>query len=193
MSKQSVSRWIFGTLTLALAPAGCSALLGLDEFTESAATSGSGTGSGGSGGGGGSGGAASSSTGGSVPTGPWSKTIAGEVVPRGIAADSKANVYITGSFRESIQFEPAAPLLSAGGDDIFLVKLDQGGKALWAKRFGKGQGDFSNAITVNAEGAVVVAGSLGSSVNLGGVDLQPGAFAAKFDTNGNHACMISLA
>jgi len=66
MSKRSVSGLILGTLTLALAPAGCGALLGLDDFTESAATSGSGAGTG-SGGGGGSGGATSTGTGGAAP------------------------------------------------------------------------------------------------------------------------------
>ena len=47
MKNRSVAGWMLGTLTLGLAPTGCAALLGLDEFSESAAT----TGTGGSGGG----------------------------------------------------------------------------------------------------------------------------------------------
>jgi alpha-tubulin suppressor-like RCC1 family protein len=71
MHKRSVSGWILGTLALGLAPAGCGALLGLDQFSETAAT----TGSGGSGGGAGPTGsgtggdvtATSTGTGGAMP------------------------------------------------------------------------------------------------------------------------------
>jgi alpha-tubulin suppressor-like RCC1 family protein len=65
MRGRSGSGWILGAVVLVAAPAGCAALLGLDEFSESAATTGSGMGTGGAGAGGG---AASSSTGGGATT-----------------------------------------------------------------------------------------------------------------------------
>lgn len=73
MRKRSGSGWILGALALVAAPAGCAALLGLDDFSESAATTGTGgAGTGGAGGAAttGTGGAASvtsSGTGGSTP------------------------------------------------------------------------------------------------------------------------------
>lgn len=205
MRKRSGSGWVLGALVLVVAPAGCAALLGLDQFSESGATTGgttggAGTGTGGGGVGGGttsgvsSGGATTtttSGTGGSLPMGPWSMAIAGDVKPRGIAADSKGNVYITGSFSQSIQFEPQAPLVTGGGDDIFLVKLNAAGSALWAQRFGKAGADEANAIAVDAADDIVITGALGSAGNLGGGNLEAGAFAAKFDGTGKHVWSVS--
>jgi hypothetical protein len=67
----------------------------------------------------------------------WSRTFGGQGFDWGfdVATDSDGNVLVTGSFSESIDFG-AGPLVSAGGDDIFVAKLDNAGQALWSRGFG---------------------------------------------------------
>ncbi|MFP6904515.1 MAG: SBBP repeat-containing protein, partial [Verrucomicrobiota bacterium] len=65
-------------------------------------------------------------------------TRAGE--GRGIAVDASGNVYTTGEFQGTVDFDPGPGtfnLTSADGiEDIFVSKLDASGNFLWAKRLG---------------------------------------------------------
>src|SRR5664279_4325878 len=56
-----------------------------------------------------------------------------------IAEDSFGNIYETGNFWATVDFNPSAAtynLTSAGLTDIFIGKLDASGNFLWAKRTG---------------------------------------------------------
>ena len=56
-----------------------------------------------------------------------------------IAVDSSGNVYTTGYFEGTVDFNPRAGtfnLTSAGGSDIFVSKLDSSGNFVWAKNMG---------------------------------------------------------
>jgi hypothetical protein len=82
-------------------------------------------------------------------------------------------------------------LISAGGTDIFLAKLDPEGNPLWAKQFGDAtDGQTAHAVAVDSAGDVVIAGSFVGSVNFeGGAFSSAGigeAYAAKLDGEGNH-------
>jgi len=82
------------------------------------------------------------------------------------------------------------PLVSQGGDDAFVVKLDAGGQHLWSKSFGDASGQKVNGIAVDGSGNVVVTGQLSGSIDIGGGPLvsQGGddVFAAKLDAGGLH-------
>jgi len=71
----------------------------------------------------------------------WVKSFkgSGNVAITSIFVDSSANIYTTGNFSLSIDFDPGGDeytLFSNGGDDIFISKLDSLGNFLWAKSMG---------------------------------------------------------
>ena len=56
-----------------------------------------------------------------------------------IAVDSGGNVYTTGYFEGTADFNPGTGitnLTSAGYKDVFVSKLDSSGELIWAKSFG---------------------------------------------------------
>jgi len=71
----------------------------------------------------------------------WAKSI-GEIstdIGYSIAIDVSGNVYTAGYFYGTADFDPGAGtfnLTSAGGQDIFISKLDASGNFVWAKSMG---------------------------------------------------------
>ena len=71
----------------------------------------------------------------------WAKSIGGTStdIGRSIALNDTGNVYVTGSFNGTVDFDPGpgtANLTSAGNDDIFFAKYSSSGNYIWAKRLG---------------------------------------------------------
>ena len=80
---------------------------------------------------------------------------------RSITVDASGNVYTTGEFSGTADFDPgagASNLISAGRSDIFVQKLDASGNFLWAKSFGGINSDRGISITVDASGTVYTTG-----------------------------------
>ncbi|MBN4072809.1 SBBP repeat-containing protein [Crocinitomix catalasitica] len=115
---------------------------------------------------------------------------------RSIAVDGSGNVYTTGYFRETVDFDPGAgtySLSAAGGEEIYIQKLDPTGNFIWAKRMGATGADVGWAIAVDVSGNVHTTGYF-----TGTVDFDPGAgtfnlsatgsadiFVQKLDASGN--------
>ncbi|MGY5876292.1 MAG: SBBP repeat-containing protein [Candidatus Thorarchaeota archaeon] len=82
----------------------------------------------------------------------------------GIAVDSEGCLYITGSTR-SEEF----PIIDAysdefqGGEEAFLIKLNESGYPIYSTFFGGSERDFASGITVDSEGNVYVCGSTQSN------------------------------
>ncbi|MBC7862376.1 MAG: T9SS type A sorting domain-containing protein [Bacteroidia bacterium] len=128
----------------------------------------------------------------------WAKKIGnGENYPFGITVDVAGNVFTTGYFQATADFDPGTGvfnLVSAGSDDIFILKLNAGGNFVWAKKMGSTGLDRGLSIAVDEMGSFFLGGRF-----RGTVDLDPGAgttsytavltsddaFIAKFDTSGN--------
>jgi hypothetical protein len=56
-----------------------------------------------------------------------------------LEVDSSGNVYTTGIFSGTADFDPGtgvSNLTSAGGDDVFISKLNSDGSLAWAKSWG---------------------------------------------------------
>jgi hypothetical protein len=90
----------------------------------------------------------------------------------GIAVDTPGNVFTTGRFSESGDFNPGAAthtLTSSGGNDIFVEKLDSDGNFLWADATGGTSDEGGVAIDVDSFGDVYVTGEF-----QGTVDFDPG-------------------
>ncbi len=128
----------------------------------------------------------------------WAKSMGGSSYDYGmsIAVDVLGNVYTTGFFQDTVDFDPGSgtqSLTSAGGTDIFIQKLDANGDFLWAKSMGGSYYDFGYSITVDASGNVYLTGYFNDTVDFdpgsgtydltssGGTDI----FIQKLDANGN--------
>lgn len=88
----------------------------------------------------------------------------------GIAVDKDDNVFLTGVTYGDTNFGgPADALISQGGADIVLVKLDKNGKHLWSKIFGDLNDQTSSGIAIDRanKGEILLAGSVQGSIDLG--------------------------
>ncbi len=127
----------------------------------------------------------------------WAKQLGGSLndLGRSIAVDASGNLYVTGSFYGTADFDPGPGTLnltSAGAWDFFIMKLDTDGNLAWAKAFGNTYDDNGNCITVDAGGNIYTTGSFN-----GNVDFDPGpvvynlfgdyydVFISKLDPSGN--------
>lgn len=116
----------------------------------------------------------------------WSSRF-GDALPQSsasVAADSSGKIVLTGKFDGGVDFG-GGPLISAGGLNIFLAKLDSNGNHLWSKRFGDGVGTHVGASTaVDPSGNVALTGKFAGTVDFGGGPLTSSGgfdvFLAKF-------------
>ena len=90
----------------------------------------------------------------------------------GLAVDASDNLYCTGFFSDTVDFDPGVGVGSAtsnGGNDVFLTKFDGAGNLLWRATFGGSGRDRAVSITVDGSGNAYVTG-----VFEGTVDFDPG-------------------
>jgi len=126
-----------------------------------------------------------------------------------VAVDSMGNVYATGYYEQSIDFDPGPgeDIHTTDGEDIFaifLVKYSPQGEYQWARTWG-GKGyfivlDWGHALDIDPDDNIVVTGEF-----AGNIDFDPGpgedfhasklisgsfygndAFVSKFDPDGNY-------
>jgi len=125
----------------------------------------------------------------------WVGSITGHAL--GIDLDSLNNIYYTGSYNGTRDFDPSAGfvnLTSVGGSDMFLLKLDSNSIFQWVKSIGGSDSDAGTSVSVDANGQIYLSGHFKSPI----IDLDPGApvlnysvngsfdiSLQKFDTNGN--------
>lgn len=73
-----------------------------------------------------------------------------------ITSDAKGNLYITGTFRDTIDFDPQAAdhnlHISTGSNDAFLLKLNSDGKVAWSKTWGGTSTDQPRSIIIDKYG-----------------------------------------
>src|SRR6185436_9655371 len=84
----------------------------------------------------------------------WAKQMGGTTNDQAfaMAVDASGNVYLTGSFTGTADFDPGAGtfnLVSAGTFDVFVVKLNSSGDLLWAKSMGGSGSDVGNSIAID--------------------------------------------
>jgi hypothetical protein len=121
----------------------------------------------------------------------WSKGFgSGQTLAAARAAlDPMGNVLITGYFYGSVDLG-GGMLTSMSGADLFVLKLDPDGNHLWSKRFGGAGDQYGNDIATGTDGALIITGSFGGTIDFGGA-LLPSAggsdiFVAKLDPGGAH-------
>lgn len=96
--------------------------------------------------------------------------------------DGSGNLYLTGSFSGSADFDPgagSANLTSNGSTDIFVAKYTTAGNYQWAFSAGGANADYGSSITVDVNGYVYVTGAFQNSA-----DFDPGTGTANLSTSG---------
>jgi len=125
------------------------------------------------------------------PDWAWVSSADGIRSDRGnsICSDASGNIYTTGDFRESITFGDIT-LTDNGIGDLFLVKNNSQGDVLWAISFGGTSLDFSNKVTSDGSGNIIITGAFRSeSIIFGDYTLTNNGmeafFIAKISPEGN--------
>jgi hypothetical protein len=103
----------------------------------------------------------------------WVKQISSNVYPSDIAVDPKGNVYITGEFTETVDFDPGPGiynLVALSSSPIraeaFILKLDTAGNFSWAKSIGALENDRAYSIALDRSQNVYVTGSFSTTVDF---------------------------
>ncbi len=115
----------------------------------------------------------------------WVKQIGGtgQDFGQSLSVDTLGNVYFTGFFGETADFDPGTDtfnITSLGGMDVFVEKLDSNGDFLWAKQMGGAVSDYSNSIALDVAGNVYTLGRFNETV-----DFDPGIETANLISEGN--------
>ncbi|KPK78251.1 MAG: hypothetical protein AMJ79_00125 [Phycisphaerae bacterium SM23_30] len=114
---------------------------------------------------------------------------------KAVAVDPDDNVFVTGSFLDTVDFEDGEELISNGNADIFVAKFQPDGTFEWAVSFGSGGWDQGNDIAVDSAGNVLVTGEFTGTIDFnptgeGGERTSNGSidiFVTKLDSNGNYS------
>lgn len=131
----------------------------------------------------------------------WVKVINVYGAGYDIAIDSNNNIYITGNFEGTTDFDPSPGvynLAAIGTMNVFVVKFDSKGNLIWAKNMGVFDpmtpgGSWGIGVAVNSSGDVYTVGGFAGTVdfnpgagvfNLMSVDDTTDVFVSRLDKNG---------
>ncbi len=115
----------------------------------------------------------------------WSKSMGSisDDVGKALQLDATGNLYLTGYFYGTVDFDPSVTisnLISTGNFlDVFIAKYDNNGNYVNAKSFGGNGNDIGNSIQLDATGNIYVTGTF-----QGGSDFDPAAAIANLNSNG---------
>ncbi len=123
----------------------------------------------------------------------WAKQIGGVStdVGQAITLDASGNVYTTGYFSSTADFDPGPGTFTiastVGSNDIFVSKLDNSGNFVWAKNMGSSTSDYGYSIELDASNNVYTTGWFN-----GVADFDPGAGVFNMTANGEDAFISKL-
>lgn len=120
----------------------------------------------------------------------WASSFGGSQFDFGydIVADDLGNVYFTGSFSGTVDFDPSAStenLTSISQSDIFITKLNAAGDLVWAKNIGGASTSEGRALAINTPTSIYLTGKFS-----GTVDFDPGAGTTNLTSNGNYDVFV---
>lgn len=123
----------------------------------------------------------------------WVKAIGGSGTDQAtaLAVDASGDVYVTGNFTGSVDFDPGLATYSLFGynSDAFVLKLSTGGAFVWAKNFGGNLYDDASDIAVDASSNTFVTGRFSGFGVFGNYTMAAmgtrDVFVSKLDNAGN--------
>ena len=111
-------------------------------------------------------------------------------VCRAVTTDDLNNIYITGSFTDTIDFDPSpssdihissfSASLNSSNTNIFIQKLDPNGNVIWTKTIGGNKQSWGRNIELDDQGNVYVTGFY-----IDTVDFDPGLGVFELVSNGS--------
>ncbi len=115
----------------------------------------------------------------------WARTLSGTFgsADGAMTVDAAGNVYITGSFTDTVNFNPGSGtfnLSSPNAYSVFVLKLDASGGFVWACQLAASDSSEGRGITVDKSGNVYVTGAFSESI-----DLNPGPGVLDVTTRGD--------
>lgn len=129
----------------------------------------------------------------------WAKRLGGDIIDYGyyLTTDADTNVYITGRFRGTADFDPGPgvfELTATEGDDAFICKLDVDGNFVWARKLGGTGSVYGYSIDIDSIGNVYTIGHFTETADFNPGDGefymtaagQQDVFISKLDTLGNY-------
>jgi hypothetical protein len=128
----------------------------------------------------------------SAQTLTWGKQIGagGQDQGRSIAVDASGSIYTTGTFSDTVDFDPGIGtyfLTSTGLDDVFISKLDSLGNFMWAGSWGWLNFDLGLSITVDTNGFVYSTGLF-----QGTADFDPGVGVFNLTASGLDGFVVKM-
>ena len=128
----------------------------------------------------------------SAQTLKWAKQMGAGAQDQGrsIAVDASGNVYTTGTFNGTVDFDPGPgtfSLTSTGVEDVYISKLDSSGNFVWAGAWGGGSFDLGLSIAIDANGFVYTTGLF-----QGTADFDPGAGTFNLTANSMDGFVVKL-
>ncbi len=87
----------------------------------------------------------------------------------GITTDVSGDVYVTGEFSGTVDFDPGAgttSLLSVQGDDQFMQRFTTNGDLVWVTQAGGPEAEKGGEITVDQDNSIVTVGSFRGTVDF---------------------------
>jgi len=134
----------------------------------------------------------------------WAHVTGGSNRAQGksLVTDIDGNVYLTGRFTDTLDFDPGAGILdleSKGSEDIFVQKLDSFGNFIWAKSFGGESTDRGHSISIDSSGDIYITGTFRDTVDFGTDSVvfnlianSTSCFILKLNTNGDFVWAKSI-
>jgi len=122
----------------------------------------------------------------------WGKGIGTTGVDEGtqIVVDASGNVYTTGFFIGTADFDPGAGTFNMTSNtttwyDVFVTKFDASGNFVWAKRIGGSLNDLPTGLVLDNANNLIISGYFN-----GTVDFDPNAGTTNLTAAGNEDCFI---
>jgi hypothetical protein len=107
-----------------------------------------------------------------------------------VTALSDGSAIVTGSFRGTTTFG-RTNLISVGGDDVFVARVNSSGTWAWAKRAGGTNIDVAYGVSALGDGGAIVAGTIRGTATFGASPLvsagSDDVFVARINANGTWA------
>lgn len=107
-----------------------------------------------------------------------------------LVADANDNLYLTGRFAGTIDFDPSSSVstitTTASGLDIVVAKYSPGGALLWASSFGGPAGDAVTTVTVDAANNLLTGGFFS-----GPADFDPSPATVTFTSSNTQAMFLA--
>ena len=104
-----------------------------------------------------------------------------------VALDQHGNVYVTGIFTDTVDFDPGPgeAKIFPGDNNRYIVKLDAAGNYVWAKHMGGISPEFGDAIKIDPNGNFYAIGNFRDTA-----DFDPGSGFYQLFSEGSSDCFI---